>query len=132
MMIYLEAFDNLCFHWRLGLPKKDGHMLWTKKLKTRDARFQNKHLHCSSVLELKFFGGPDGLYDGWVPSLELTASLPPENRPLSLPQKESGSSHSHHVFLICYLCFRILDSFRECRITNPDAPYYGSFTYING
>ena len=71
MMIYLDAFDNLCFPWRLGLPKKDGHMLWTKKLKTRDARFQNKHLHCSSVLELKFFWRA-GMFICWVGTLPRT------------------------------------------------------------
>ena len=37
----------------------------------------------------------------------------PENMPFSLPQKEAGSSHFHHLFWFVIL---VLDSFRECII----------------
>ena len=109
MMIYLEAYDFhmfSCFHWRLGLPIIRWSHVVDQKLKTRKARFQNKHLHCSSVLGLKFFGGRRVYMLGGYPAYRTNSQVATENRPLSLPQKESGWANSHHVLLICYLTFR--------------------------
>lgn len=135
MMIYLEAFDDLCFHWRLGLlirwwktqpPKQRtftgsniflyathvaNHntnktlIVWTKRWKREKPGFN------INICTVHQFWSRNA---GWLPSLELTSSLPLEIGLYPCPKRNPDRPIPIMFFWFVVL---VWDSFRECIIT---------------